>query len=300
MNSTTQAPAEPLSRAHARPARALIGWMPPEMAQGMLAGPGCQPPYTPEIVARAASASAALAARQPHPMAANVVSDPPRELDAHIAELTAQPFFRQFIAEGWQIRIADLRTVRALQPCIHTDHSAERTQGARADDFVTLARITLPPTRAKEILAAVATPDGRGWILTCRNPQLRIRGPNRADRDDNGYKTKVFGIETEIVNSLVQVVRWRGVYVLRDGYHRTHGLLSKGITTVPVLYNEFPEQQPPLLAPGMIDPGVYSGERAPLLVDYFDDHVSAAVEVRRTQKTFIIQVQVSELDTPIL
>jgi hypothetical protein len=235
-SSTTtaiQAPATPLTRVHARPARALIGWLPPDAAQAAMAGPGAKPPYGPDIEARAARAHVAVAARTPHAMAVNVISDPPRELDAHIAELRAQPFFRPFNAEGWRIQIADLRSVRALQPVVHTDHSAERTQGARADDPVALARITVPPTRAKEIVAAVPSADARGWIITCRNPQLRIRGPNSADRDDNGYKTKVYGIETEIVNSLVQVVRWRGVYVLRDGYHRTHGLLSQGITTVP-------------------------------------------------------------------
>jgi hypothetical protein len=231
MTTTVQAPAPTLTRVHARPARALIGWLPRDMAQATIAGPGSQPPYGPDIETRVARACAAVAARPPHAMAVNVISDPPRELDAHIAELGAQPFFRQFNAEGWRIQIADLRSVRALQPVVHTDHSTERTQGARADDLVALARITLPRTRAKEILATVPSADGRGWIITCRNPHLRIRGPNSADRDDNGYKTKVFGIETEIVNSLVQVVRWRGVYVLRDGYHRTHGLLSQGITT---------------------------------------------------------------------
>ena len=300
MNAVTQGPAAPLSRQHARPARALIGWLPPEMAQGMLAGPGAQAPYAADVVARAASASAGLAARQPHPIAVDVVSDLPAELAAYILELQTQPFFQVIKAEGWQVRIADLRQVRALQPVIHTDHSAERTQGVRADDPVSIARVTLPHSRAKELMAAVPTADGRGWILTCRNPQLRVRGPYSGDREDNGYKTKIFGIETEVTNSLVQVVRWKGVYVLRDGYHRAYGLLSQGITNVPVLYHEFPDQQPPLIAAGMFDPAVYGSDRAPLLLDYLDDAVSADIEVRRTQKTLVIQVQVMELDTPVL
>lgn len=119
-------------------------------------------------------------------------------------------------------------------------------------------------------------------------------------RNDKGLKTRVYGIETEISNSLVQVVRWRGVYVLRDGYHRTHGLLAKGIAKVPVVYREFPDHLPPLQVAGLFDPGVYLGERAPLLLDYLNDEVSAATEERRTQKTFLIQVQVTEIDTPIL
>ena len=149
-------------------------------------------------------------------------------------------------------------------------------------------------------MAAIPTSDGRGWIVTCRNPQLRVRGPYKGDVDNNGYKTRVFGIETEILNSLVQVVRWRGVYILRDGYHRAFGLLSRGISSVPVLYRELPDLQLPTAGPGLFDPAVYLGERAPLLTDYLDDAVAANIEVRRSQKTLVIQVQVMELETPIL
>jgi len=104
----------------------------------------------------------------------------------------------------------------------------------------------------------------------------------------------------EILISLVQVIRWRGVYILRDGYHRAHGLLSQSITTVPVVYREFPDQQPPVVQAGLFDAAVYGGERAPLLPDYLDDEVAEAIELRRAQKTFIIQVQALELDIPIL
>lgn len=53
------------------------------------------------------------------------------------------------------------------------------------------------------------TADGRGWMITCRNPQLRVRGPYKGDFDKDCYEVKVFGLETEVVNPLVQVVRWR-------------------------------------------------------------------------------------------
>ena len=300
MSTDSQAPATPLSRHHARPARSLIGWLPTEMAQAALAGPGVQPPYEPHIVDRAAAANAAVAARPPHRTDIGAVTDLPDELVEYIDELRAKPFYQAFAAEGWQVRMADLRRVRALQPMVHTDHAAERTLGVRRDELLSVARVTLPHSRAKELMATVPTADGRGWILTCRNPQLRIRGPYKGDCDERGYKTKVFGIETEVVNSLVQVVRWRGAYILRDGYHRAYGLLSSQVHSVPVLYHEFPDQQPPVVAPGLFDPNVYIDERAPLLTDYLDDAVSADIEVRRTQKTLVIQVQVMELDTPVL
>jgi len=271
------------------------------MAHQLLAG-GTEPPFGPQIVTRATAAQAAVAARQPHGLDAGVVTDLPNDqLAAYVDELKAQAFYQAFIAEGgWQVRIADLQRIRSLQPVVHTDHAADRTEGAIPDDPLSLARITLPHSRAKDPTAVIPTADGRGWIITCRNPQLRVRGPYKGDVDNSGYKTKVFGIETEIPNSLVQVARWQGAYILRDGYHRAYGLLSRGISSVPVLYREFPDFQPPIAAPSLFDPAVYMGERAPLLTDYLDDAVAANIEVPRSQKTLVIQVQVMELDTPIL
>lgn len=297
VDTVPQLPVEPLYRAHARPARALIGWLPADLAHSAMAGPGALPPYAQEIVERATRARAAVAARVPVTTSSEVITDVPAELAAHVTELEAQPFYRTFLAEGWRVRVADLPRVRALQPVLHTDHAEERTRSAQADDLLSLARMTIPTSRPKELTAIESSPDGRRWILTCRNPQLRI-APYKADLDDNGYKTKVFGFQSELAHSLVQVAHWRGTYILRDGYHRTHGLLSRGITSAPVLYREFPDDQVPLLAAGLFDPSVYLNDRAPVLTDYLSDDVSAPIEVRRTQKTFVIQAL--EMDLPQL
>lgn len=302
VNPVAEVPATPVSQQYLRPARSIIGWLPPQIAHQLLAGPGKEPPFDPQIAVRTAAAHAAVAGRPPHQQAAGVVADLPNDtLAAYVNELMAQPFYQaSFVPEGgWQVRMADLRRVRALQPHVHTDHAAKRTEGATADDMLSLARITLPHSREKDPIGVVPTPDGRGWVLTCRNPQLHVRGAYKGDVDNDGYKTKVFGIETEIANSLMQVVRWRGAYILRDGYHRAYGLLSRGISSVPVMYREWPDQQPLLPAPNalLFDP---AGERAPLLTDYRDDAVAANIEVPQLQRTLLIQVQVMELNTPVL
>jgi|SRR5580704_11894351 hypothetical protein len=288
----------PLSSLHARPARALVGWLSSDVAQSLLAGPTCPPPYSPEIVKRAERSFAAVARRIPLAASPTRITDAPKELADHIKELEAQPFYRPFLKEGWRVRMADLRCVRALQTLIHCDHADERTRLAIADDLASLAAITIPISRPKELVAIESSPDGRRWTLTCRNPQLRILAPYSADLDDTGYKTKVFGFQTELSHSLVQVVHWRGVNVLRDGYHRAYGLLARGIVSVPVVYRELPDNQLPALGPSIFDPLVYLGDRPPLLTDYLDDQVSARVEVRRLQKTFVVQAV--EIDSPVL
>jgi hypothetical protein len=283
---------------HARPARALIGWIAADLAHSLIAGPAARPPYSPDIVDRVGRAHAAVAARGPLEAQSIVITDPPAELADHIKELEAKAFYRPFLNEGWTVRVADLRYIRAVQSTIHIDHADERTRIARTADLRSLAGINIPTARPKEFLAIEPSPEGRRWTLSCRNPHLRILAPYTADIDDSGYKTKIFGFQTELAHSLVQVVHWRGIYVLRDGYHRSYGLLSRGITSVPVVYRELPDNQLPVLGPGIFDPSIYLSDRPPMLPDYFEDVVSAPIEVRRTQKTFVIQAV--ELDLPIL
>jgi hypothetical protein len=276
-----QPPSGPLTR----PARALIGWLPEDSALSLMVAPGVQPPFAPAIVARVAQARAAVAARAPVTGQKDVITDAPAELAGHIAELESQPFYRIFLAEGWRVKIANLLQVRAVQPLIHTDHAQERTVKADSSSVLSLAEITIPTSRPKELLAMEPSSDGRRWTLTCRNPMLRILGLFQQDLvDDNGYKTKAFGFQIEIAHSLVQVARWRGNYLLRDGYHRAHGLLSRGITSAPVVYREFPDDPPPIVAPGLFEPSVYLSDRPPFLMDFLDDSVSVSIENRKTQK----------------
>jgi hypothetical protein len=288
----------PLNRLHARPARALIGWIAADAAPSMMAGPGTQHPYSPDILERAERARAAVGARAPLGPQPAVITEAPAELGDWVKDLEAKPFYRVFLNEGWSVRVADLCYVRALQSVIHIDHADERTQHAVAGDVRSLAAITIPTSRPKELVAIEPSPDGRRWTLSCRNPHLRILGPYSADLDDSGYKTKVYGFQTELSHSLVQVVRWRGIYVLRDGYHRSYGLLARKITSIPVIYRDLPDNQLPVFGPSILDPSIYLSDRSPLLTDYFEDTVSAPIEVRRTQKTYVIQVV--ESDLPIL
>jgi len=300
--TSMHAVAPPIGRR--RPARALIGWLPHEQACAMLIGTPQPGPFSAAIVERAAKALAAVAAR---PAIGNppdtVVSDAPVVLAAHIAELEAMPFYAPFRAEGWRPAIVDLRHVRALQPIVHSDHAEERTREGVSGDLLSIARIMLPITRSRELMHCENAPDGRRWTLTCRNPHLRIVHPLQPDpttftKEETKYDPKPFGFMMELSRSYVKVIRWRGIYMLFDGYHRTHGLLLRGIHEVPVLFAEIPSQNDAPQIPGLFVPAVYLSERPPYLPDYLNDDVSAAVEVQATQRSIIIQAM--EADVPLL
>jgi hypothetical protein len=65
----------------------------------------------------------------------------------------------------------------------------------------------------------------------------------------------------------IQVARFQGRLVLRDGYHRSYELLSRGITRVPAYVRDFDTTEN-LAPPGMLPQGTWLGDRPPLLRDY--------------------------------
>lgn len=305
-------PTKPLDPNHSKAARLLIGWVPDDAACASLAGPMVAPPYPDDVRERVRRAHQVVRDRPPIDRTVPVVSDVPDSLTAYISELATKPFFQPFRAERWSVRMANLRRVQVVQWQIHTAHAEERTDSATAADVLSLARVALPLSRAKELTCNAWSPDGRTLMVTCRNPMLRplalqhpaLPTPVCVTLEDaiepvTGLELKRVSFHLLIDNSQVQVVRWRGAYFLRDGNHRAFGLLSRGITTIPVLYREYADHEDPGLPKvGIFDPAVYLGERPPVLADFIDDGVSAPIDVRATQKTFLFQV--IENDLPLL
>jgi hypothetical protein len=272
-----------------RPARALIGWMQQAEAQLMLAQRMVQLATNQSHVDRAAVARQTVAARPPLVEELHVLSEPGPELEGHIGSLIAQPDYQPFVAGGWSVKIADLSKVVALQPMVFWDHARERTQSAVAGDMPALAKITLPIRSGPEPLPLQFDPARNTWMITSRNPNLRIVGQFSGPVDVGGHQVTGCGFVVTISTSFVQVVRYRGRLLLRDGYHRTLGLLAQGITHVPVLFREFGQFEPLGLGPGMLPEASYLGDRPPFLADYLADAVSAEIDLPASQKMLVIQ-----------
>ena len=273
-----------------RPARALIGWMQQPEAQLMLAQRMVQLAGDQSHVDRASAARQTVAARPPLVEELHILSEPGQDLAAHIASLVVQPDYQPFVAEGWSVKIADLSKVVALQPMVFWDHARERTQSAVTGDMPGLARITLPIRSGPEPLPIQFDPARNTWMITSRNPNLRIVGQFSGPVDvGGGHQVTGCGFVVTISASFVQVVRHRGRLLLRDGYHRSLGLLAQGITNVPVLFREFAQFEPLGLGPGMLPEAAYLGERPPSLADYLAEAVSAEIDLPASQKMLVIQ-----------
>jgi hypothetical protein len=267
-----------------RPARVLLGWLNDHDGAMMLSGRNMQNAMNPEHVTKVRLAREAVSRRNTILDQSAVVSAPPDSIADHIAAFNDTDAGRQMATEGWLIRIADLRKVCALQPAIHYDHARERTLDARADDILSVARISIPlPSDA--VIPAQFDPQQKTWVVTSRNPNPRIIGNFTAPVPGGGHG---FGFIESILPSFVQVVKYRDRLVLRDGYHRSLGLLSRGIYLVPVFYKEFGPYDELGLPQGMLPQAAYLGDNPPVLPDYLAEDVSAEVALPATQRMIII------------
>jgi hypothetical protein len=271
-----------------RSARLLLGWMPEAQGAMLLAGnfSGIPAPLVPENLERARQAREAVAARQPGIDQEDLAFDPPSELDDHIARLRNSPAGAAMLQAGWRVAIVDLGRICAFQPLVHTDTTAERVEGVKADDLSSIANITLPTESAEP--PQVGFDQGRqAFTVLSPNPNLKIVGNFRSPVPD-AQGALGLGFLVRVMPSFVQVIQFQGRYLLHDGYHRAHGLLGRGISNAPVFLRTMNAIEEFAL-PGMLPQGAYLGDRPPVLLDYHDEQVACQVRAPAVQRMIVIQ-----------
>lgn len=279
-------------------ARALLGWLPPEHGESLLAK---QTEY--ELSEgqreRVTQARAAVAARPAGIDQAGLLSPLPDELTDHVTRLDATPAGARMRAEGWDIALVDLARVAAVQPSVFTDTAIERAAILDAGDLRAIAELTLP-TRHPRPIGELSPGDDvlpvhiqynhleQAYTITSPNLNLTVTGNvdapgNRAPQPDS----LGFGFTIGVPPSFFQVARFQGRHVLVDGYHRAFGLLSRGMTRVPAYVRDFTTAED--VAPaGTLPRAAWLGDRPPLLRDYHDDLVAEQVLLPVPHRTIVI------------
>ena len=267
-------------------ARALIGWMPRDVARALLVT-GDRAGANGRVTDQLRAAREAVT-RRPAWLAdgdRDAVSEVPPRLAPYVRALLAHPGAASIAAEGWAVRIVDLRRVVALQPLVFLVSAEDRAAGADAGDLETVARVTLPlPVPAE--LPVRFDQDRRAWIISSPNPNLRV---TRSFGGEVEPGVIGFGFGIEIPPSMMQVVAFGDRLLLRDGYHRAYGLLRLGIETVPAFFREVATFEEVAFASEALDREAFLGDRPPLLADYLADDVSAPVKVPAVEKTVTIE-----------
>lgn len=266
------------TRTGVRPGRALLGWMSEEEALLTLAGRRLDEVDKPEHALRAQQTRLVASTRLPSFDTRGVITAAPRSL----RDYKEDDRWVDLLASGWRIALVDLRGVVALQPTVFTDVEIPEVD---PDDLEALADITMRPSGAFD-LDTQFDRARRAWIIPSASPNYRVTDEFRTDDPEEGVIR--LGFEIRLYGSFLQVYRYGDRFVLRDGYHRAVGLLSRGINVVPALVNES-GADPPKLGRGMLPREIVHGRRPPMLPDYLDDDVSVDVLLPATRRVIIVQ-----------
>jgi hypothetical protein len=267
-----------------RPGRALIGWMGEADAALILAARQPQRAEDPALARRARAARDAVARRPTRLDQGDVVRPLPAELSAYARRLARSEQSALFLNEGWEILMVDLRRVCSLQPAIQSENAVERVLVADEGAPESIAQLTLPESAINQRTPIQYDDARKTWLLSAGNANLRLDGPFAGDVGGR----KAVGFFVALASSFLQVARHHGRYVLRDGYHRSYGLLARGIDVVPACVRDFGTADLGVSA-AMFAPEVYLGERPPVLADFLDDAVAADVTIPIVQKLLVIQ-----------
>lgn len=268
-----------------RKARALIGWLPHKEGALWLAGRQMRQPAESEHLERCKAATDSVAARPPGVDQASLFAELPPSVLPHIEALKANPISARVLANAGKPVLVDLTRICAMQPQIHIEDAVNRTRGLREDDYLAIAKITLPLPVAEPLPLAFDVAKN-AWIFSSPNSNLTVAGNFSAPV---GGGMHGFGFVVAMQNSAVQVAGLNGRYFLLDGYHRAYGLLAVGIRFVPAFIKDFGSFEELKLPHGVLPQAAYLGERPPLLGDYLDDRVAADTMIPITQKVIVVQ-----------
>jgi hypothetical protein len=281
------------------PARALLGWLPPEHAETLLDSQA-DGELSDAQRARISQALAAVAARPAGIDQDGLISPLPDELADHVTRLEATAAGARMRAERWEIAMVDLARVVAIAPSVFTDTAIERAAILDPDDLPATAELALPARHPRPIGELSPGDDvlpihtqyhylTKTYTVTSPNLNLAVIGNfdargNRAPQPSQlGH-----GFTVGVPPSFIEVARFQGRYVLRDGHHRAFGLLSRGITRVPAYVRDVATAED--LAPaGTLPRSAWQGDRPPLLRDYHDDLVAEPLLLPVPSRTIVIQ-----------
>jgi len=275
-----------------RAGRVLLGFLPEEQAPLAMTGRRHGQPLTVEQVQALSATRRAVRERPEGLDQTDVIRPAPPELDDYILRLRSSGVADAHFNEGWQVALADLPRLGAFQPHVLVDSATDRVAGIDVDDLVDIATVTLPLVPAQPV-APTLDESKKTFVVSSANPNLRVTGMFAAQVDPNRPEAVGMGFSVQVLPSFVQVASLNGRYFVRDGYHRTIGLVQRGVRYAPVfVHDEIPHGQ--LVPPGMLPFEVYTGTRPAVVADYWDESVSRSLPVPVTHK--VIMIQATEID----
>ena len=197
----------------------------------------------------------------------------PEELRARGEALLRRPdVIGAFASYNLSVGMANLQNVLSFQKNILAD-GVERVSKVNLSDPQALFATCLPDAVEPFQISGVLDNDGKAFSISSTNPNLRIMGGQLTNVNGQPF----YGFTIGFGFPFVQVVEYQGRWFIRDGYHRSFGLLKRGVDRIPCFFIRAQDaQQFGGTAPDHIRGEILFGAHPPFLKDFLDDEVSAS------------------------
>jgi hypothetical protein len=269
-------------------ARVLAPWMTDPEARLIMAAGETDRPLTAAQETWLARGRTAVAARPAGIQQDDLIRPLPPEMSGYRARMEKHPESQWYLSKGFTPALVDLRRTCACQSKIYTEHSGQHVADVDVDDVTAMAEVTMP-LGTPPVVAPKFDAERQTFVTDLANHNLRIIGAFGGLAEDAPQPgTYNLGFQVRVIASFVQVVSVQGRWFVRDGYHRSVGLLERGARWVPVLVK--PDMGlGDLAAPGMLPFESFMGERPPALPDFLDSGVSCAVALTAARRVVVVQ-----------
>jgi len=245
------------------------------------------------------NARASLLARAPYSLQTPALVDFPPDLQEQSALFCQRPeVVTAMQGLDWTLGLANLTQVLSFQKMVAEEQAVERANSVDISNPRNLFSFCLPESGSEITLSGSLDHDQKAVTLSSLNPNLRVGGQLAIDMElpaipgGPGKKEKVIGFAVNFGAGYVQIAEYKGRWFVRDGYHRTYGLLRRGIQQVPCIFIRAKNyQELGAAAPGFFPYEVLFSDRPPFIMDFLDDQLSTSVNQKAMRKVVRISAE---------
>ncbi len=284
-----------------RKARALVGYLTREAALPLLLGGHAAEPgidLSPQL-SQWERARREVEERAPIELV-NPTVETPRVYASRIEQFRQRPdVIQAFAPHDWTVGAIDLRhSVLSYQTIVHTEDAIQRVSEVDLHDPEAVFDACLPQAEKVELPGGFDQSQN-AFTISSLNPNLRIASFELVEAPLAGGQTKrILGFTLSLGSSHVQVVEYRGRWMVRDGYHRLYGLLSRGATVVPcVIIRARTFEETGAGRPGFFGFETLYSDRPPRLSDFADTRYSVEVTTPAVRK--VVRIRGEEFVVPV-
>ena len=194
------------------------------------------------------------------------------DLGTRGTDLRAESTFQEHLVgiSDWSFSWIDLDKLHAFQPNVNPDYVERLKQKAPAlGDVPGLLKFCLPLRSEIPKTAALSSfnPNTNTFTLISENLDMRIVGQVGGEDPVSGRSFLGFAYGKGLPQ--MSVVEYKGLYMIKNGYHRAYALLERGHKSFPCLLIRTDNYTKTGAAgPGFFNIDVMMSDRSPLLSDF--------------------------------